>query len=57
MDILDDVLEGEEESLGNDDHFLGDEDEIQTRQKLNSVATITRLRFQLISSSQFSISL
>ena len=57
MDILDDVLEGEEESHGDDSQFLGDEDEIRTRQKLNSVATITSLRFQPIISSRFSIPL
>ena len=57
LEILDDVLEGEEESLADDAHFLGDEDEIRTRQKLNSVATITSLRFQPITSSRFSIPL
>jgi hypothetical protein len=57
LEILDDGPEGEEESLGDDAHFLGDEDEIRTRQKLNSVATITSLRFQTISSSRFSIPL
>ena len=57
VDILDDVLQGEEESLADDVHFLGDEDEIRTRQKLNSVATITSLRVQPSSSSRFSIPL
>ena len=57
MEILEDGPEGEEESLGDDAHFLGDEDEIRARQKLNSVATITSLNFQPISSSQFSIPL
>ena len=57
IDILDEVHEGEEESLEDDAHFLGDEDEIRTRQKLNSVATITSLRFQPSSSSRFSIPL
>ena len=55
LEILDDVPEGEGESLADDAHFLGDDDEIQTRQKLNSVATITSLRFQPITSSRFSI--
>ena len=55
--LADDVLEGEEESPGYDAHFLGDEDEIRSRQKLNSVATITSLRVQPISSSRFSIPL
>ena len=31
MDILEDVHELEEESLGDDDHFLSNEDEIRTR--------------------------
>ncbi len=57
LEILDDEFEGEEESLGDDVKFQGDEDEIRTRQKLNSVATITSLRFQPISSSRFSIPL
>ena len=51
LEILEDGPKGEEESLGDDAQFLGDEDEIRTRQKLNSVATITSLRFQPISSS------
>jgi hypothetical protein len=55
--ILEDGPKGEEESLPDDAHFLGDEDEIRTRQKLNFVATITSLRFQPISSSRFSIPL
>jgi hypothetical protein len=57
VEILEDPPEGEEEFLGDDPHFLGDEDEIRTRQKLNSVATITSLRFQPISSSRFGIPL
>jgi hypothetical protein len=61
MDIIEDIIEDgnevEEESLADDAHFLGNEDEIRTRQKLNSVATITTLRFQPISSSRFSIPL
>jgi hypothetical protein len=57
MDILDDVPEGEEEALGDDAHFLGDEDEIRSRQKINSVATIASLRVQPISSSRFNIPL
>ena len=57
LEILNDGPEGEEESLGVDAHFLGDEDEIRTRQKLNSVATITSLRFQPMSSSRFGIPL
>ena len=57
MDILEDEHEVEEESLGDDAHFLGNEDEIRTRQKVNSVATITSLRFQPNSSSRFNIPL
>jgi hypothetical protein len=57
LEILEDEPKGEEESLGDDAHYLGDEDEIRTRQKLNSVATITSLRFQPISSSRFGIPL
>ena len=57
MDIVEDVHVGEEESLGDDDHFAGNEDEIRTRHKLNSVATITNLRFQPINSSRFFIPL
>ena len=57
MEVLEDGPEGEEESLGDDAHFLGDEDEIRARQKLNSVATISSLRFQPLSSSRFCIPL
>ena len=61
LEILEDteILEDgiEDDSLGDDVHDLGDEDEIRTRQKLNSVATITSLRFQPLSSSRFSIPL
>ena len=57
LDILDDEPEGEEEILADDAQFLGDEDEIRTRQKLNSVSTITSLRFQPITSSRFNIPL
>ena len=57
MEILEDVHDGEEEILGDDAEFVGDEDEVRIRQKLNSVSTITSLRFQPISSSRFSIPL
>ena len=57
LEILEDGLEGKEESFGDDAKFQGDEDDIRTRQKLNSVATITSLRFQPISISRFSIPL
>ena len=55
MEILEDLPEGEEKSLEDDAHFLGGEDEICVRQNLNSVATITSLRFPPICSSRFSI--
>ncbi len=57
LDTLVDGLEGEEESLEDDAKFQGDEDDIRTRHKLNSVATITSLRFQPTSSSRFNIPL
>ena len=57
MEILEDVPEREEEILGDDAEFVGDEDEIRIRQKLNLVSTITSLRFQPINSSRFSIPL
>ncbi len=55
--ILEDGPEEEEDSLEDDAHILGDEDEIRIRQKLNLVATITSLRFQPISSLRCNISL
>ena len=57
LEILIDGLEGDEEILGDDSKFMVDEDEIRTRQKLNSVSTIASLRFQPISSSRFFIPL
>ena len=57
MEILIDGLEGDEDILGDDSKFMVDEDEIRTRQKLNSVSTIASLRFQPISSSRFFIPL
>ena len=53
----DDGGEDHYESLNDDEHFGDDEDEIRTRQKLNSVATISSLRFLPISVSRFSIPL
>ena len=57
LEILIDGLEGDEDILGDDSKFMVDEDEIRTRQKLNSVSTIASLRFQPISSSRFFIPL
>ena len=57
LDISDDVQDEDEEMLGDRDPFEGDEDDIRSRQKLNSVATISSLRFQPLSSSRFNIPL
>jgi hypothetical protein len=57
LEILEDGPEGEEEILEDEAQFIGDEDEIRTWQKLNSVSTIASLRFQPISSSRFCIPL
>jgi hypothetical protein len=56
-DMDDDGGEDQDESLNDDDQFGDDEDEIRTRQKLNSVATISSLRFQPSTVSRFSIPL
>ena len=47
----------DEEGLGDKDPSDSDEDEIRSRQKLNSVAMISQLRFQPLSSSRFYIPL
>jgi hypothetical protein len=47
----------DEDGLEVKDPYEGDEDDIMTRQKLNSVAKISRLRFQPLISSRFSIPL
>ena len=47
----------DEEGLRDIDLYEGDEDDIRSRQKLNSVATISRLRFQPLGSSRFPIPL
>jgi hypothetical protein len=57
LEILEDEAEGEEDILEDDSQFMVDEDEIRNRHKLNSVSTITSLRFQPISSSRFCIPL
>ena len=57
MEILEEEHVGEEETLDDDAQFMSDEDEIRTRQKMNSGATITSLRFQPLTSSRFSIPL
>ena len=57
LDISEDIQDEDEEMLGDRDPFEGDEDDIRSRQKLNSVATISSLRFQPLSSSRFNIPL
>ena len=47
--------DGDEDSLG--DAYAGNEDDIRTRQKLNSVSTIADIRLQPLSASRFSIPL
>jgi hypothetical protein len=57
LDYSEECHDEEEEGPGDRDQYEGDEDDIRTRQKLNSVATISRLRFQPLSSSRFPIPL
>jgi hypothetical protein len=57
MDNSEEGQDEDEEGLGDRDPYEGDEDDIRTRQKLNSVATISRLRVQPLSSSRFHIPL
>jgi len=61
LEVLGGEPEGEEDIVGDDAQFLVDdlvdEDEIRTRQKLNSVSTIANLRFQPFSLSRFFIPL
>ena len=47
----------EDDSLRDNDAILGDEDEIRSRKRLNSVATISSLRLKPFSASQFDIPL
>jgi hypothetical protein len=56
-DMEDDGGEDLDECLNDDDQFGDDEDEIRTRQKPDSVATISSLRFHPITLSRFSIPL
>ena len=55
--IADTNMEDDDESQDDDEQFGDDEDEIRTRQQLNSVATISSLIFQPIFVSRFSIPL
>jgi hypothetical protein len=57
IDMEDDGGEDQDESLNDDEQFGDDEDEIRSRQKSNSVATFSNLRFQPITVSRFSIPL
>ena len=57
LDYSEEGQDEDEEGLGDRDPYEGDEDDIRTRQKLNSVATISRLRVQPLSSSRFPIPL
>ena len=57
LDYSEDGQDEDEDGLGDRDPYEGDEDDIRTRHKLNSVATISQLRFQPISSSRFNIPL
>jgi hypothetical protein len=56
-DMEDDGGEDQDESQNDDEQFGDDEDEIRSRQKPDSVVTISSLRFQPISVSRFSIPL
>jgi hypothetical protein len=57
LDDSEECQDDDEEGLRDIDVYEGDEDDIRTPQKLNSVATISRLRFQPLSSSRFPIPL
>jgi len=54
---LGDRDEEDEDRLGDRDPYEGDEDDVRSRHKLDSVATISRLRVQPLSSSRFPIPL
>ena len=57
LDYSEDCQDEDEEGLAERDAYEGDEDDIKTRHKLNSVSTISQLRVQPLSSSRFSIPL
>ena len=57
IDCSEDGRDEDEEGLAERDPYEGDEDAIRTRHKLDSVATISRLRVQPLSSSRFNIPL
>ena len=55
--ISEDGHDEDEDMIEDRETYEGDEDDIRSRQKLNSVATISRLRVQPLSSSRFNIPL
>ena len=57
LDNSEEGLDDDDEVFGDRDPYEGDEDDIRTRHKHNSVATISALRFQPLSSSRFNIPL
>ena len=57
LDYSEDGQDEDDDGLGDRDPYEGDEDDIRTRHKLNSVATISQLRVQPHSSSRFNIPL
>ena len=57
MDNSEEAQNEDEEGPGDRYPYEGDEDEIKSCQKLNSVSTISRLRVQPLSSSRFNIPL
>ena len=57
LDTSEEGQDEDEEGICDRDPYEGDEDDIRTRQKLNCVATISRLRVQPLSSSRFDIPL
>ena len=57
LDNYDDCQDEDEEVIGDRDPYEGDEDDIRIRHKLNSIAAISRLRVQPLSSSRFNIPL
>jgi hypothetical protein len=57
LDISEDGHDEDEDMIEDRDTYEGDGDDIRSCQKLNSVATISRLRVQPLSSSRFNIPL
>ena len=57
LDYSEECQDEDEEGRPEKDAYEGDEDDIRTRHKLNSVSTISQLRVQPLSSSRFPIPL